>query len=335
MAAFLAGRRREVAAALFILVVLAILPFYVTPFQTRILQSIAFATGLALAWNLLGGFAGYGSFGHTVFVGLSAFVAAHVAAWLGGGGGWVNFMIALTVGTAASAILAFCLAAAVLRLRGVYFAIATLGVGEVVAELVNNVDAFKGAVGVLLPSPFPSTIEPELGFYYLFFIASTVIFIVSVVIRYSRIGYGLISIREDEDTARMLAVPTERYKTFVFVLSGAFAGALGVIYAYSLGYITTSSVFRSDFSLFLIVYCMLGGLGTLTGPIIGAAVMVWLTQVALGSWLDYHLMATGIILVLLVVLLPGGLIGAAQSLRRRFLMSRPAPLPASEEASRG
>ena len=128
-------------------------------------------------------------------------------------------------------------------------------------------------------------------------------------IRRSRFGAGLLSIREDEDTARMLGVPTERYKRMAFVVSAVLTGLLGVIYAHSLGYITTDSVYRDDTNLSLIVYSLLGGMGTLFGPVIGAFMLVFITQVILGRLLDFHLFATGLLLVLLVLAAPGGVLG--------------------------
>ena len=117
---------------------------------------------------------------------------------------------------------------------------------------------------------------------------------------------GLLSIREDEDTARMLGVPTERYKRLAFVISAVLTGMMGVIYAHSLGYITTDSVYRDDTNLSLIVYSLLGGMGTLFGPVIGAFLLVFITQVILGRLLDFHLFATGLLLVILVLAAPGG-----------------------------
>jgi branched-chain amino acid transport system permease protein len=138
-------------------------------------------------------------------------------------------------------------------------------------------------------------------------------------IRRSRFGAGLLSIREDEDTARMLGVPAERYKRIAFVVSAVLTGLLGVIYAHSLGYITTDSVYRDDTNLNLIVFSLLGGMGTLFGPVIGAFLLVFVTQVVLGRLLDFHLFATGLLLVILVLAAPGGVLGFARtfSFRRR------------------
>ena len=133
---------------------------------------------------------------------------------------------------------------------------------------------------------------------------------VAAAVRYSRLGYGFIAIREDEDTARMLGVPTERYKLVGFILSSILTGLIGAAYAFSLGYITTGSVFRPDLSFNMIVYALLGGMGTLLGPVVGATIMALLTQVVLGDFLQVHMMLTGLVIIALVFLLPDGLMGA-------------------------
>jgi branched-chain amino acid transport system permease protein len=115
----------------------------------------------------------------------------------------------------------------------------------------------------------------------------------------------------------MLGVPTERYKRVAFVVSAVLTGLMGVIYAHSLGYITTDSVYRDDTNLSLIVYSLLGGMGTLFGPVIGAGLLVFITQVILGRLLDFHLFATGLLLVLLILMAPGGVNGLLNRRRRK------------------
>jgi branched-chain amino acid transport system permease protein len=115
----------------------------------------------------------------------------------------------------------------------------------------------------------------------------------------------------------MLGVPTERYKIAAYVLSAVLVGVQGAVFAYSLGYFTTQSVFRLEFSLSMIVHALIGGIGTLGGPVIGATVMVLLTQVVLGSLLEFHLFITGAVVVSIVLLAPGGLIGLWHDVRRR------------------
>ena len=111
---------------------------------------------------------------------------------------------------------------------------------------------------------------PESFFYELYLAAALIVLLIAWQIQRSRFGAGLLSIREDEDTARMLGVPTERYKRLAFVISAVLTGMMGVIYAHALGYITTESVYRDDTNLNLIVFSLLGGMGTLFGPVIGA-----------------------------------------------------------------
>jgi branched-chain amino acid transport system permease protein len=187
----------------------------------------------------------------------------------------------------------------------------------VFAELNNNIDLFEGSMGVTLPALAPRAISEESFYYYLFLGLAAAILAIAYAIKTGRLGYGLLSIREDEDTARMLGVPTERYKALVFVISAVLTGLLGIVYAHSLGYITTGSVYRTDISLNMIVFSLLGGIGTLIGPIVGATVMVVLTQVVLGSLLEWHMFITGALLVALVLIAPTGLVGLARRLAAR------------------
>ena len=294
--------------------VLGALPLIAPPYYVRVGQIFLLSSVLALAWQILGGFAGYWSFGHTAFVGLGAFAAGllHVHFKLPP---MLGFVSGILLGGLVSAGFAALVAYPVLRLRGIYFAIALLGMSQVLGELAQNVDAFKGSLGLTLPDIVPGTLRPEDFFYYCFLALAVGSFALAAWIRASKFGYGLSAIREDEDTARMLGVPTERYKIIAFVVSAGLAGLAGAVYAYALGYFTAGSVFRIDFSLNMILHCMLGGIGTLTGPVIGAALLVFITNVLLGRLLDLHLLVTGALVVGLVLLAPGGLLGLAR--RRR------------------
>lgn len=325
------GIRRHrvwVAASLVALLLLAALPPFLAPFHVRVGQLFLFSAGLALAWTILGGLAGYWSFGHTAFIGLGAFAAGLVESAVGLASPAAILAVGIVVGAACCAAVAALLAYPILRLRGIYFAIAMLGVAQVLGELNNNIDFFKGSLGLTLPPIAPAGTEPQLFFYYLFLAATALTLVAAFLVKVSRLGYGLLSIREDEDTARMLGVPTERYKIMTFILSATLTGVFGVLYAHSLGYITTGSVYRTDFSLNMIVYSLLGGMGTLLGPILGAFVMVVLTQIVLGHLLDIHMFVTGAILVAIVLVAPRGLLGALAPLLRR----RTAPLPVEAAA---
>lgn len=300
------------------LVVLILAPAFLSPFHTRVAQLILMSAGLALAWSILGGFAGYWSFGHTAFIGIGAFSAALLEANTGIGSGYGKLFIGLIFAGLMSAVICVIIAYPLLRIRGIYFAIAMLGVSQILGELVHTIGFFQGSLGLVLPRITPRGVDPGQFFYYLFLGLAGLTLAVAFVIKISRIGYGLVAVREDEDTASMMGVPTEVYKVTVFVISAALTGMIGAAYAYSLGYITGESVFRVDFSLNMIVYSLLGGIGTLIGPIIGAVIMVILTQVVLGNLLDVHMLATGALLVILVLLAPKGIVGFAKDFGTRL-----------------
>jgi branched-chain amino acid transport system permease protein len=291
-------------------------PLVLPPFYVRVGQLMFYSAGLALAWSILGGFAGYRSFGNAAFIGVGAFGAGLAESAVDTWPLPARVALSLIVATAACAVISALLAVPILRLRGTFFAIAMLGVAHVLGELNNNLDILQGSMGVTLANVVPDDLDPANVFYETFLVLVVAFLALSWWIRRSRFGYGLLSIREDEDTARMLGVPTERYKRIAFVLSAVLTGLLGAFYAHALGYITTGSVYRDDTSLDLIVFCLLGGIGTLTGPVIGAFLLVFVNQVILGDLLDFHLFVTGFLLVVLILAAPDGLLGLSQRLRR-------------------
>jgi branched-chain amino acid transport system permease protein len=311
-------KRKPALIAIVVVAVVAVLaagPLFLPPFYVRVGQLMLYSAGLGLAWAILGGFAGYASFGHAAFIGVGAFTAGLVEGQFSALPTALLLPVGLLAGAAACAVLSAVIAYPILRLRGTFFAIAMLGVSHVCAEVTNNIDFFQGSMGLNFPSIAPAGWDPANFFFELYLAGALLILFISWRIKQSRFGAGLFSIREDEDTARMLGVPTERYKRVAFVVSAVLTGLMGVIYAHSLGYITTDSVYRDDTNLSLIVYSLLGGMGTLFGPVIGAFLLVFITQVILGRLLDFHLFATGLLLVLLILMAPGGVAGLLK--RRR------------------
>ncbi len=320
-----------------VLVAGAAAPLWLSPFHVRVLQLFFFSAALAVAWNILGGYAGYWSFGHTVFIGIGGFAAAHFVMAFGTfGPPPFSVILPILVGGTVAGVIAAIIAYPFLRLRGIYFAIAMLGLSQVVSELVNNIDWFQGGIGVFLPPSVPAGLPPERFYYYLFGILLLICLGISAWIRHSRFGYGLLSIREDEDTAGMLGVPAEQYKIAAYIVSATLIGMLGAIYAYSVGYFTTDTLFRIDFSLNMIVYALIGGIGTLFGPVIGAAIMLFITQLLLSGFLQVHLLITGLIVVAIVLVMPNGIIGSVRQVweqQRRKRGPRPAPADGQGERS--
>lgn len=309
------SRWQQGAALILLLALLAYLPMVMSPFYVRVAMSIALTAGFAVCWYILGGFAAYYSFGHTAFIGIGAFAAAlasqiwrpaHWAAQLG---------VGLLAATLASAIIAAVIAWPILRLRGHYFTIAMLAVALVCGEMASALPMLQGAIGLSLPNIAPMSIRIEVFFFWLALAGLAVAYLSAAAISRSRMGYGLFAIREDEDAAQMLGVPTTRYKVQAFVVSAALTGLLGAVFAWNLGYITTDSVFRGSLSLEMIVICLVGGLGSLLGPLVGAVVMMVITKLLLSNMLEFHLAFTGMIIVMMVLYAPDGLIGLME--RRR------------------
>lgn len=298
-------------------------PWFLGAFPVRVLQQILLFGGLAVAWSLLGGFTQYWSFGHTAFVGLGAFAAALVEQRLDPAlGGAARMMMGVMGATAIGALVAAALAMPILRLRGIYYAVAMLAVAEIMGEASKNFDVFGGAMGVSLPAFDVPGLSKVQFFYYLFLLFLVLNAVLFAFIAKSRFGTGLTCVGQDEDTAAMLGVPTERYKTIAFVLSAALATLGGALYAHSLGFITSGSVFRTDISFNMILFAMIGGMGTLLGPIVGAAIMIVVTQVFLGELLDYHMLLTGALLIAIVMIAPKGLLGWAAKARGRLFAKR-------------
>jgi branched-chain amino acid transport system permease protein len=303
----------RIIALVGILIVVAVIPGILPPFYVRVLELLFFNAALALAWNIMGGFAGYWSFGHTAFIGIGAFAAAHVIGWTAIPTSPLQMVFGVAIGAIFCAVFAAIIAYPVLRLRGIYFAIVMLGISQVVAEFSNNVSWVQGDVGIFIQGWLPDGVAPEIFYYYVFGCLLLFTAVTSAIIRRSRFGYGLFAIREDEDTAKMLGVPTEQLKALGFVVSAAIVGMLGATYGYSLGYFTTDSVFRVDFSLNMIIYCLIGGIGTIAGPILGTAIFLFLTQVVLGNVFDLHLLVTGLVVIVIVLSMPDGVMGLTGS----------------------
>jgi branched-chain amino acid transport system permease protein len=265
---------------------------------------------VALAWNMFSGLTGYWSFGHTAFIGIGAFASGLLEQKLGSSLA-PNLKIAVggLLALGVSAVIALIVATPILRLRGIYFAIGMLCFAEILGEISRNFDIFGGTLGIsYVPMMLPGLNRLQSSFYA-FLVVFMMTGLIFIMIRRSRLGIGLVCIGQDEDTAAMMGIPTEMFKRSAFVISAVLTTAFGVIYAHSLGFVTSGSVFRTDISLNLIVYCMVGGIGTLYGPVLGATIMIILTEVLLGEVLNLHLMLTGLVLIAIVTFAPQGLLG--------------------------
>jgi branched-chain amino acid transport system permease protein len=259
---------------------------------------------LALSWNIVGGFAGYPSFATAAFFGFGAYATAIL----------LDQGVPLSVAVIGSLVICFLLAATLgivlLRLRGHYFAIASLSLVEVFRELVNNAtDLTGGGMGLNIPLASGSGILADATFFFyamwgLLLVTAVAVMIVSG----SKLGFGLNCIRQNETASNMVGLNSTLYKSVAFGLSACFVGAAGGIYAAWVHYIDPSDVFDILYSVKPIVMALMGGLGSPLGVVCGAFVYLGLEEMVWRNYIQIHSGVLGLLIIMLLLFLPHGLI---------------------------
>lgn len=283
-------------------------PSVLAPSTERTLGAVFMFATLAQAWNLIGGLAGYPSFGQVVFFGLGGYTVAVLMAKAG----WA-FWPALPVAVAVGAGFAALVGVPVLRLRGHYFAIATLGIAEGMREVVINLpDLTGGGSGITVPAVgarATTTYLGNTGFYFCFLaLAALAVGVVWTVTR-SRFGYALRAIHQDEPGAGALGIDTTRAKVAAFALSGALTAAAGAVYAFQQVTIYPDRLFSLEITVLTVAMAVIGGAGTVVGPLLGAAALQLLSEYLRQRYLGLHLAVFGAVLVAAVVFVPQGAVG--------------------------
>jgi branched-chain amino acid transport system permease protein len=320
-------RARAIAFGLAALaIVLAVLPLVAGNYVLR-LATIGFMyIALALSWNIVGGFIGYPSFATAAFVGLGAYGAAVLRTHAD-----VPLPLAWLTGAFTAGMFALIVGPAILRLRGHYFAVASFVLASVLRELVNSATSITGGgMGLNLPATVTLSVDTQTRLYYASMLAAACIAAgLSFLIIRSRLGWAMRCIQQNEDAATVLGVNTLSAKIAGLVASGFIAGLAGGIYATWIGYIDPTDVFDDLISVKPIVMAFLGGVGTVAGPVIGAAIFFCLEEFVWRNVLNFHAGILGILIVVLLVFLPAGL----GSVRRALLVVR--GYARSSGASRG
>ncbi|MCS4502710.1 hypothetical protein KBTX_00107 [wastewater metagenome] len=301
-------------AGVIVVAVLAALPLGLDAYSLRIATGVCMWAGLACAWNIVGGYAGYISFGHSAFFGIGAYATALL---MQRGMDW-PFFATLPVGLVVAAGVAAVIGAPTMRLRGSYFAIATWAFAEMLLQLVNVLDVTGGPGGLSVP-PYLN----EHFFYYLMLAAAVIAYLaVWVLVERSRFGFRLRALRDHEPAAEALGIRTTLVKVQAFALSAGIAAVFGGIYAYWVTFIDPMSVMGGEITDQMVVMVLLGGLGTVWGPALGAS-LLWLTNRMVWSALGdtaIYLPILGVIIVAVVLFLPNGLVSLLPGLgqlRRR------------------
>ncbi|WP_287408917.1 branched-chain amino acid ABC transporter permease [Oceanithermus sp.] len=280
----------------------------VTLRETLVLSAIYII--LAANLNLMIGYTGYVNFGSIVFFGLGGYLTL----WLVADHGW-NVYLAVLLAGAMTSLLTLALGFGILRLRGAYFALATIGVNEAVKDFVSNYDPWGGSEGIFLPfSTYKAMGGAAHALWTVYFLIVAVMglsLLVSWYVKRSKFGLGLFAIREDEDAAIVLGVKAPVYKAFAYSLSAFLPAVAGGLYFFKNGSVVPEEAFNLHLSIESIVMVMLGGQGTVTGPAVGAFLYERLRGLLLTtpSLSNFHLVIAGVLLLLIILFAPGGLMG--------------------------
>ena len=276
------------------------LPLLTDKLWFRIATTVAMFVVMASAWNIIGGLTGYASFGNVAFFGLGAYTAGVVVTNLN-----LPFALALVLAPLVAAAFAVIVGIPLLRLRGHYFAVATLGVGVAVGEVVNNIEPLGAATGLFLP-----IIRSDLLFYYLMLGAALLAVLTTWVILRTRFGYGLLAIRENEEAAAVIGVNTTFYKVAAFCIAAALTGIAGAIFAQWNSFINQDNAFAISDNVQMILMAVIGGTGTVLGPVAGAVSLELIIQTLAGggSGSVFSQIGLGVLLAVCVIFIPRGVI---------------------------
>jgi branched-chain amino acid transport system permease protein len=311
--------RTALAAGLALLILLAA-PKIFPRGVVNDLWSVAFAIVLAASWNILGGFAGQVSIGYSAFLGIGAYTTALLS--LKGISPWLT----LPVGALLGALFSVLIGLPTFRLRGPYFTIATIGVSEAVRVLASGVSFTGGSSGLRMPAD-----SYDFGSNYVAIVLLAAAAVgVSWVIRGSSLGRALQAVRQDIDAAEALGIDSTRVKLRAHAISAAMVSVAGGLFAMNFQYIAPGSVFDFRLSLSIVLMPIVGGVGTIAGPILGAILFSYL-QIKLLSTpalRDSYLFLYGGLLMLIMLFEPKGLVGLwmrlSRSLRRAPAVETPA-----------
>jgi branched-chain amino acid transport system permease protein len=289
-----------------IVALLAALPWIGNTVLVQFGINVLLLATLAQGWNIIGGYTGYPSFGNSVFYGLGAYGVAiamvqyHLPFWVG-----------MLLGLGLGVVFAGLLGLAVLRLKGHYFAICTLGLALVMTAIVSNLEIAGSNIGLVLP-----LLRSEVLFYELalglLVLATLTIFWLSR----SRFGLGLIAIRENEEGAAVMGVNTTLYKVLAFMLSASFTALAGGIYAYYITFIDPVGVFDIGLNVKMIIMAVFGGPGSVLGPVVGAFILSAISEVLATKVTSIASMFFGIVIVIAVMFMPRGIAHLVQHIKR-------------------
>ena len=300
-------------------------PFVAPQFQSQ-MAVLWVLVVLALTWDVVGGQMGYNSFGNVLFFGAGMYASAvvqrglffdvdSVAEVAGSGLEPVRYLSGLALGVAVAALVAVTLAVllggSILRLRGHYFAVGTLGVGVAAGEIVSGVDWLGAGSGMVTPL-FPEALGSHNRFFAFYFLVVAVICFVALQVLYRRrFGLLLNAIRDDEDKAEAMGLPTTRCKVVAWSVAAFFLALTGGAYGNFVGFIDPldTAFSGATFGVWMVLMAIMGGRGSLWGPVLGAMVFHVTQELFWTYLLGWHRVAMGLLIVVIVIFLPNGILG--------------------------
>jgi branched-chain amino acid transport system permease protein len=282
---------------------LLVYPLFGSGYGVRVMLQLFMWIALAQSWNLVSGLTGYVSFGHVAFYGTGAYTTAILIARLD-----VPWPAAALAGGLGAAVIALLIGWPCLRLKGPYFAIAMLGLNEVLRVAASYFEGLTGGgLGLSLP-----TLYASVPIYYAMGLVAAAVTALTYVIITSRFGLRLMTIREDEIAAESMGVDTFHYKLYAFLLSAVGPGIVGGLSARDQGYIEPISVFPLIITITMIVMVLFGGKGTIWGPVLGAVILFGFQEIVWAQFIYLHQLLFGAIIAAVVLVMPRGILGVLQ-----------------------
>lgn len=307
---------------LFILIAATFLLPYITTneFYIHVLTTVFVYAGLASSWNILGGYAGQLSLGHTAFFGIGAYTSTLLYVYLG-----VSPWIGMLAGGLLAVLVSFLTLYPSFRLRGVFFAMVTISIGEVIRILFvyfRNKTTIPYGVTINYEPSFSNMIfDGPTGYFNLSLVYLILIMVISWKIKHSRLGFFLNALKENDDAAQALGVPTSKSKFYALAISAFFTAIGGTIMIQNILYIEPKSVFASTISTELALISIIGGIGTVAGPVIGAVIIIPLGELLRAlfssSIQGLHLVIYGVLLMVVVLKNPNGIMGFISSFKNK------------------
>ena len=304
---------RKVYTTLFIAAFLAcaVFPYIASGFWIRLVTLIFLSAILAQGLNIIAGFTGYAAFGNMIFFGMGGYTVGVLMTKA-----QVSFLPSLFVSGIVGIVTGILLGMLLLRLKGHYFALASLGAAEAMRQIMDNLTGLTGgAMGLTLPQMAGKPAQVNTNFYYIMFSLLVLSFAATYWMSRRRLGYALKAIKANEESADVMGINTTLYKIVAWSIGGLYTALAGGIYAYWFTFIEPATMFDVVVVVKLFVILLLGGSGTVMGPLYGAFIFEGISEIVWSRFLNLHLGILGILIILIIFFIPNGLI---DTVRRGF-----------------